>query len=224
MKHPQFTLDLDRPSDLSLSAFARAPANEAAMRWVEQWPDWPAPAVCIAGPPHSGKSHLGTIWQDRAEAVPVELAELRETHLEAGLDRPLWIDRGAAAPFQEDALFHALNLAREEGGTILLTADEPPAKWQVTLPDLASRLKAVPVAVLAEPDDALLEAILIKRFSDLGIDADPSVMRYLLARMERSYAALNAVVWAFGRQTLAAQRRASVPLAAQVLEEIGNLP
>jgi len=221
MKHPQFTFDLDRPADLSPSAFARAPSNEAAARLVEQWPDWPGPVVCIVGPAHSGKTHLGTMWAERAAARMIDLAALSKKDIAGGLKAPLWIDRQNDDAFEEDALFHAINLAREEGGSILLTASAAPAKWKVALPDLASRLKAVPVAEIAEPDDALLEAILIKRFTDLGIDAEPAIMRFLLARMERSYRAAEAVVEAFGTRTLAAHRRASVPLAAEVLAEIG---
>jgi chromosomal replication initiation ATPase DnaA len=221
-KHPQFTLDLDRPADLSPSAFARSPANEAAVRMVEQWPDWSGPVVAIVGTAYSGKSHLGEIWKHRAHAREVALASLSNADIEGGLQEPLWIDRADDAPFDEDALFHALNLAREEKGSILITARSAPSKWKVALPDLGSRLNAVPVVEIAAPDDTLIEAILVKRFADLGLDADPAVLRFLLARMERSYAALGAVVEAFGRRTLAAHRRASVPLAAEVLAEIGG--
>ena len=222
MKHPQFTLNLDRPADFSPSAFARAPGNEATLRLIEQWPDWPAPAVCIAGPAASGKSHLGMMWMERAGARAIALSTLQAGDIEGGLTEPLWIDHQNEGAFDEDVLFHTLNLAREEQGSILITARTAPAKWKVVLPDLASRLKAIPVVEISAPDDGLVEAILIKRFSDLGIDADPVVMRYLLARMERSYAAIEAVTRAFGRQTLAAQRRASAPLAAQVLEDLEN--
>lgn len=222
MKHPQFTLDLDRPADYSPSAFARAPGNEAAVRLIEQWPDWPAPAACIVGPAASGKSHLGMMWRERARARAIALSALQASDIEGGLTEPLWIDRHNDEAFDEDVLFHTLNLAREEEGSILITARTAPAKWKVALPDLASRLKAVPVVEIGGPDEGLVEAVLIKRFTDLGIDAEPAVMRYLLARMERSYGAIAAVVEAFGRQTLAAQRRASVPLAAQVLEDLEN--
>jgi len=221
MKHPQLTFDLNRPVDLSPSAFARTPANEAALRLIEQWPDWSVPVACIAGPAHSGKTHLGVMWSERAGARVVDLAALSEKDIAGGIKTPLWIDRQTEGAFDEDVLFHAINLAREEGGSILITARLAPAKWKVALPDLASRLKVVPVAEIAEPDDALLEAILTKRFLDLGIDAEPAVMRFLLARMERSYSAAEAVVAAFGTRTLATHRRASVPLAAEVLAEIG---
>jgi len=222
MKHPQFTLDLTRPDDTSPSAFARAPANDAAVRMIELWPKWPGPAIGVVGPTHSGKSHLALIWAERASARRIPLEQLTTSDLEAGLSTPLWDDRHADGQFDEDALFHLLNLAKEENGAVLLTSNIPPAKWKVALPDLASRLKALPVAEIGEPDDALLEAILIKRFSDLGIDAEPAVMRFLLARIERSYLAAHVVSEALGRQTLATHRRVTVPLAAETLEVLGK--
>ncbi len=223
MKHPQFTLDLVRPADTSPSAFARAPANEAAMRLVEQWPDWPAPVVCIAGPAHAGKSHLAVIWAERAGAKAVHLADLSIAQIEGGLARPLWVNRTGDEAFDEGALLHAVNMTREEGSTMLLTARKAPSKWKVALPDLASRLNAVPIAEIGPPDEVLIEAILTKRLTDLGVEAEPATLRFLLARMERSYRAVHLVAGALGRRTLAAQQRATVPIAAEVLEEIGNL-
>ena len=225
MKHPQFTFDLSRPVDLSRSAFARAPANVAAAAFVEAWPDWPAPAAAIWGPAYSGKTHLGAIWAERAGAlrVPlhVPLHEFCEAHLAEGLAQPLWLDEEVGqAGLDETALFHLLNLVREENGACLITSRAAPAKWDVRLPDLASRLKALPVFEIGAPDDTLLQAILTKRFDDMGIDADPSVMKYLLKRMERSYEAAANVARAFEERTLAAHRRATIALASDVLDDL----
>ncbi len=221
MKHPQFTLDLSRPVDYSPSAFAKSPSNAAAAQMIADWPRWPGPVVCLMGPGGCGKSHLGAIWSEVARATALSLADLADDHIKGGMTAPLWIDREKdGASFDETTLFHALNMAREEGSFILLTARQAPSKWQVALPDLASRLKALPVVEIWPPDDALIEAILIKLFADIGVEADASVMRFLLARMERSYGAAAAVAHTFDQRTLAAHRRATVPLATQVLEEL----
>jgi len=222
MKHPQFTLDLNRPDDTSPSAFARAPANEAAVRLVETWPDWPGPVAAIVGPAHSGKTHLGEMWAARANAAVASLGNLASTDIAETTDAPLWLMHDDAEKFDEDALFHLINLAREDKRHVLITARDVPAKWMVALPDLASRLKALPVAEIGAPDEALLEAILVKRLTDKGVDPDPAMMRYLLARMDRTFEAAHLVAEALGRRTLAAQRRATVRLAAEVLEEIGT--
>ena len=219
MKHPQFTFELSRPPDLSPSAFARSAANTAAWRMISVGAKWPNPTMAIVGPQASGKSHLGTIWADRVDADILALSALAKDHLKDGLAKPLWLDHDGA-PFDETALFHALNMATEEQSSILLTTRHALAKWEVALPDLSSRLKAIPQVQIMTPDDALLEAILIKRFGDLGITADPAVIAYVLARLERSYGAIDAAIRAFDQRTLAAHRRATVPLAAEVLDEL----
>jgi len=205
---------------MSPSAFARAPANEAAFRLVEAWPDWPGPVVCIAGSAYCGKSHLAMMWTERSTAKAIDLATLSAADFSDGLAGPLWIDRQDGDLFDEDALFHLINLAREEDGHVLLTTRMPPAKWDVGLPDLASRLKALPVVQIEAPNEALLEAILVKRMADMGLDPDPAMVRYVLARLDRTYEAIHLFVEALGRRNLAAQRRATLPLAAEVLEEI----
>ncbi len=221
MKHPQFTFDLSLPANVSPASFVRGAANDAARQLVADWPKWPGPVVAIIGPEACGKSHLGAIWAEACDALSIPLEDLSKEHLSDGMAHPLWVDRaGEGAPFDETALFHALNMAREEASFILITARQPLAKWKVALPDLASRLKAVPLVEITTPDDTLLDAILIKQCTDLGIEVDDAVRRYVLARAERSYGAIAALSNAFGQRTLAAHRRASVPLASQVLDEI----
>ena len=56
-----------------------------------------------------------------------------------------------AAGLDERALFHLLNLAREEGAYVLLTARSALAGFPVTIRDLASRLRAVPAVALTPP-------------------------------------------------------------------------
>ena len=68
----------------------------------------------------------------------------------------------AAGRFDERALFHLLNLAREERAFVLLTARTSPAGWLLSVPDLASRLRALPVVTLSAPDDVLLRGVIVK--------------------------------------------------------------
>jgi len=45
-------------------------------------------------------------------------------------------------------------------------------------------------------------------------------VRYVLTRAERSYGAVAALSAGFAQMTLAEQRKATIPLATQVLDEI----
>ena len=108
-------------------------------------------------------------------------------------------DLGRSRSLAEEALFHLCNHLAAGGGSLMATGRLAPARWQIALADLASRLRAAPVARLEAPDDALLAAVLVKLFADRQIAVAPDLIRYLLARMERSFAAAEALVAALDR-------------------------
>ncbi|MFX6899694.1 chromosomal replication initiator DnaA, partial [Acinetobacter baumannii] len=79
-----------------------------------------------------------------------------------------------------------INSAKEEGAFVLMTAREAPVAWGTGLKDLTSRLRAIPTVALAEPEDALLRAVLVKLFADRQLLADADIVEFLARRMERS--------------------------------------
>jgi len=125
-------------------------------------------------------------------------------------------DRRLATPEIEAALFHLLNILREEGGKILLTARTPPARWKVTLPDLASRLSAITVAEIQSPDDELLERLVVKLFSDREIVVNDRLATYIAKRTERSSAAIEMVVATLDAKSLELGQPVSAKMAKEV--------
>ena len=118
----------------------------------------------------------------------------------------------------EPALFHLHNHLLATGGRLLLTSDRPPARWEIRLPDLASRMQATAVVRLGAPDDALLEALLAKQFADRQLFPGPGVLAWIARRVERSHAAVAVAVASLDRASLAEGRRVSLPLARRVLD------
>ncbi len=125
----------------------------------------------------------------------------------------------AAGRFDEAALFHLLNLAREERAYVLITARSAPATWQTALPDLASRLRALPVVALTSPDDALFRAVLVKLFADRQLAVDESLVSFLTTRIERSFAAARAAVEKLDREALRLKRPVTRALAGELFRE-----
>ena len=115
-------------------------------------------------------------------------------------------------------LFHLLNLAREHKRSILLTSRTPPGEMNIALPDLRSRLRALPLITIAAPDEALIRAVLIKLFADRQLVVEPHVVNFIALRIERSMAAVNAIVERLDREALATRRRVTRALAAVVLD------
>ncbi|WP_428247501.1 HdaA/DnaA family protein [Ferrovibrio sp.] len=222
MTKSQLTLGLALPVSWAREDFLIAPGNETALAWLDRWPDWPNGILVLHGPEGSGKTHLGHIWAARAGARFAASADLRVDSVDALAQGPLVLEGAAeAATVEPAALFHLINLMRERGHGLLLLAAAPPAAWGVALPDLASRLKAMPVAAIAPPDDALLGAVMVKLFADRQLIVGQDVIAYLLPRIERSFHAARHWVARLDAAALAEQRAVTIALARKLLEAEG---
>lgn len=231
----QLPLDLGHRPALGREDFLVAPSNEIAVAWIDRWPDWPGPALALYGPGGCGKSHLCQVWRTMSGAVTVAAADLalveppellgaaRACLLDGVWDEPeagAGAGDGTSAAARERGLLHLYNIMAERGGHVLLSGRAPPARWTCTLPDLRSRLTTATAVPLAAPDDALIEAVLVKLFADRQLAVGPEVVRFLLARMERSFEAARGLVAALDRASLAGRREITVPLARGVLAEM----
>ena len=213
----QLVLELPHRQALGRDDFLVTDSNTAAVALIDHWPDWPAHAAMIVGPPGCGKSHLVEVWRQRSKASRVRAADVK---IEAA---PELLLSGAAAiedalpPLDERGLFHLLNLARQQGSSVLLTAQTRPEHWKIALPDLLSRLKAMPVLEILPPDDALLRGVLVKLFFDRQIAAAESTISFMLARMPRSLGAARLLVAEIDRRALEERAEVTRPFVARVL-------
>ena len=214
----QLALSLDHVESFAREDFLGGPSNAAALRLVDSWADWPSRTVALVGPEGSGKSHLAAIWAAASGARFLAARSLGEASLPAALATgALVIEDAEGGGFDERALFHLLNLAREDSAFVLLTARTLPAGWRLEIRDLASRLRALPVVALAPPDDELLRAILVKLFSDRQLMVDESLIGYVAARIERSFKAARAVVARLDAEAMQRGRPLTRALAAEIL-------
>jgi chromosomal replication initiation ATPase DnaA len=215
----QLALALDHAESYAREDFLPGPSNEAPLALIASWPEWPANALALVGPQGSGKTHLAMIWAGIAGARVVSARALREAELPAALATGALVVEDAPAGTDERALFHLINMAREEQASLLLTARDPPAAWSIALPDLASRLRAMPVVTLQAPDDAMLRGVIVKLAADRQLALDDSVVSYIARRIERSFAAARAAVIALDSEALRQGRAPSRALAAEILRE-----
>jgi len=217
----QLAFDLPALVALKRSDFFVSPVNALALAALDGWRDWPQGKMVLVGPAGAGKTHLAHIWAGETGAALLPATAV------AGADLPAFGARGAlvvedadrlAGRAAEEALFHLHNLLAAGGGALLLTATTPPRDWGLGLPDLASRMQATSVARLDGPDDALLSAVLIKLFADRQITVPPSLISYLVQRMDRSFAAARALVAGLDAHALAKGRPVTRQLAAELLD------
>lgn len=208
----QYALPIVLPPVFSEDNFYVSNCNRSAHQWVTRWPDWPGNALFLYGPSGAGKTHLGHIWAARASAAIFDALPspdaLQGHALIENIDRMR----------DERQLLHLLNYAKEQRHALLLTSLLPAAQLPFTLPDLTSRLKALPSAGIAAPDDEALIAAFRKQFADRQLKVEDDVITFLLPRMERSFATLAATVEKLDSQALAEQRNLTIPFLKRVLD------
>ena len=219
----QFPLRFERPPRMTRDAYLVSPANAEAAGWLDRWPDWPIPILVVYGPSGCGKTHLLSALVERSGGVSVGVSELAAYDpVELVSQVPLVaIDDAQAVETDrqaEDGLFHLHNAVVSRGRTMLLTARQAPAGWRPATADLGSRLRAAAAVGIGDPDDRLLAGVLRKRLEDRHLPVGDDVIRYLVARMERSFKAAEVLADRIDALSLAEKRQITVRLAARVLE------
>ncbi len=222
----QLAFDLPIKPAFGRDNFFVSDANRQALAMVDDDGVWPAGRLVLSGPPGSGKTHLTAIWVGRTGGRMIGAEALDQMDLPslawAGAVAVDGADHAAGHEGREAALFHLCNLMTENRGRLMLTGRSGPRDWGMALPDLASRVQASALARMAAPDDSLLSSVLIKLFADRQVAVDPTLVPYLVARMDRTFAAARALVDTLDRVALERGAPISRSLAAEALIHLSD--
>ena len=212
----QLWFDFPRAPGFERSRFVVSASNREAAAAVDAWPAWTGRRLALIGPRGAGKSHLAMAWAERTGARVIAA----DADIAALPNGPVLFE-DADRRRDDTLLFHLINRA-DLGDSLLLTGRTLPRAWPTDLPDLRSRLNALPVASIGEPDDAVLEGLLVRLFRDRDIRPDAELLAYLVRRIERSGPAAEAIVDRLDAAGHAAGRAVNRVLARELLEDGDN--
>lgn len=203
--------------------FVISEANSQAFSYISQWPDWGehrfSRLLYLHGPRGAGKTHLSYIWQQQSQAVFI--AGSPSYKYDRGCCYILENIEEVISKQKEEGVLHLINNIVENNSFLLITSQFSPAQLPLQLPDLSSRIRALPVVGLSAPDDALLHAVLVKHFSDRQLRIEPEVAAYLLARIERSFISVASIADHLDKKALAEKRNITIPLVREALVSLG---
>ena len=197
----QLPLEISPPAAPSLDNFV-AGANAEALAAVRSLAagTLPEAIVYLWGERGSGRTHL---LHAAARANPaLVVADDVET-----------LDATA-----QQALFNAINAARDGQTPVLAAGGAPPARLELR-EDLRSRLGWGLVYQLRAPSDADKAAHLRAEAARRGLRLPDEVLAYLLSHLPRDLASLNAVLDTLDRYSLASQRPLTLPLVREALQK-----
>ena len=210
--------------------FMVAACNHEAFALVDSWPAWPFFAICIYGPEGCGKTHLATMfahnvankanWPNKVTGLRAK--DIRFETLQLFEKCSCLIVEELSENVDNEALFHLYNHYRNEGGYILFTAAQAPARTRFTLPDLQSRMNIVPSVAINEPDDEMLSALILKLFTDRQIMVAPEIINYILLNMQRSFAYARKLVAEIDSISLARKRAVSLAIVKEAFSVLND--
>jgi chromosomal replication initiation ATPase DnaA len=219
-EHEQLIFDLPHRPALGAEDFLISQSNRAAADVIDRWPDWPQASIVVVGPPRAGKTHLANVWRLKSGAARLQARAVCEADVAAAsAGSALLVEDLHAGVGDERVLFHLLNLVREHKLAMLLTSRVPAGELGVHLPDLRSRLRALPFVTIAPPDQALLKAVLVKHFMDRQLAVEPHTIDYIALRMDQSMEAAATIVAGIDRAAMASHRKVTRALAAEILAQ-----
>jgi len=213
----QLPLAFEAKRSYARADFVPGAANEEALALIEAWPAWTGRVCAVWGPQGSGKTHLAEIWRALAQASALPVRELTVELVADLAPGQAYVMDDADAVEGGAALFHLLNFVNQSGGFLLMTGAEPPQRWRTQVPDLHSRLTAVPGVALAAPDEALIARVLLKLFGDRQLKLPEALIDYLVPRLRRSFADAERIVVLIDTLALQQKRNVSVEIGAQAL-------
>ena len=214
----QLVLPLEVRSASGRADFIVAPGNSRAVAFIDSWPGWPAPAAGLYGPAASGKSHLAAVWAEKSGARIIAASALLE-----GVPDGALVVEDVTAGVAEAPLFALL----ERGAPLLITSQMPPSEWpqkfDMALPDLVSRTRALLAFPLWAPDDALLMGLAVKLFADRQLQVPENVVLHMVRCLERSPGAVRDFVARADAAALAQKRPVNLSLIKNLLADQGWL-
>lgn len=232
MKPVQLPLPVVLRSTASFDNYYAGP-NREAVAALREIAHAPGPGMVLSGAPNSGKSHLLTAavrsaFRSGQQAQLLDAATVR-AHGPAILDgleapRLLAVDldeQAYAVPELCLALMRCLDRRRTLERPTLVALREAPARMRCALPDLRTRLSALPSWGLRELSDLHRENLLAERMAERGLETSPAVLRWMLSRLPRDVPALLAALERLDAACLAARRRrVTIPLARATLDDL----
>ena len=212
----QLLLDFDYKTNFNEHDFYLSKSNSNAFNLINRWPDWDKKILNISGEKFSGKSHLANIFKLKSKAFLIKGNEIDNSIFKSiKLHESIIIDDFEQCD-EEEILYSIFNLIDQDSKYLLINSLKPINEIKYRLPDLTSRSKNCLYAVIENPDDELLFAIILKNFSDRQIKIEKKIINFIISRIDRSYRKIDEFIYKIDELSLKKKK----PINLKTIKEI----
>ena len=212
----QLLLDFDYKTNFNEHDFYLSKSNSNAYNLINRWPDWEKKILNISGEKFSGKSHLANIFKLKSKAFLIKGNEIDNSIFKSiKLYESIIIDDFEECN-EEEILYSIFNLIDQDSKYLLINSLKPINEIKYRLPDLTSRSKNCLYAIIENPDDELLFAIILKNFSDRQIKIEKKIINFIISRIDRSYRKIDEFIYKIDELSLKKKK----PINFKTIKEI----
>ncbi len=213
-------LPIAAPS-LTRASYIVSESNRNAFDTLVRWRDANEPFLTICGAPKSGKTHIATILLEDGDAISRHVND-EILECDAASRAPMMLVDGVEALDDPRRLLAAIESVRARQGRLVLVGVGDPQDWAGELRDLRTRLVAMPRISLEEPDEALLEKLIVKLLLDRQLKTPPAIASFAAPRLRKTFAAVHQFVDALDKASITSKRPVGVGLARSVLANLSE--
>ena len=221
MYKDQLIIDMPKRSALDREDFMVNECNQEAIQFIDTFYQRKMKSGVLIGPKGSGKSHLVNVFCKNFEKEKWIISEKKEKDIYRVFQENNVViieDIDLIASLDEEKyLFHSINLSKELNKILLLTSGLDLSKINIKTPDLRSRLDSIQSVNILEPNDDLMNILILKLFHDRQILIKPNIISYLMQRVERSYLGISEIVDLIDNVSLSKKKSISINLIKELL-------
>ena len=174
----------------------------------------PEKYIYLKGPSKSGKTHIGQLWQKINYAI---LFNNNDYNKIIDQKKNIFIDNFTSR-LNEEKLFHLINHCYNNNLKILVTSELSSLEYQFKVADLSSRLKSFHFIEIYDPDDELINNLLIKLLNDRQIMINnDEIFSFITKRINRTYLDVYNFVDRIDKLSLSKKRQITIPLIKELM-------
>ncbi len=184
-------------------------SNDDVAKLIKLFPKWHNNGMVVCGPKKSGKTHLAHIWKSMANANLYDFRTDFDIRKIISTENCIFDNFDSLSKRNEKALFQIYNdIIKNKKFILILISND---KFFVKLLDLKSRLKALNFAKINDPDDLLINAIILKFFHDNQIKVAPDVVHFILNRISRNFNEIQIFLTKLNKLSIEHKSKISIP-------------
>ena len=214
----QNIFNFDKNKNFNYEDYFVSKSNYFAFEILQKWPKWEKNILNIYGENFSGKTHLSKIFLNKNNGLMIYEKDINdEIFKKLKLYENIVLD-GYKYQTNEKLLYSIFNLIDSENKFLIINSINPINEMDFQLKDLVSRAKNCLFAKIENPDDELMNAIILKNFSDRQIKIDNKLIDYIAKRIDRSYSKISQFIYKIDELSLKKKK----PIDFKIIKEILN--